>query len=234
MELYRYSDRIWYSSYEEERDRPVLGYIRGDRFSIAVDAGHSDVQVKEFYDLLRKNGLPLPMLTVITHWHWDHSFGMHAVNGLTVSNQRTNAYLKDFIQKRSPENDQAFLALDPSIAKEYEGGKEIVVIPADIAYENRMVFDAGGLRVELFEAVSPHTDDATLIHIPSERTVFYGDAMSGVFPTWIPDLELLKQFRDTIASIDADTFIGGHWEPFTKEELLRELQNSLDTYTKGT
>ncbi|MBR0106201.1 MAG: hypothetical protein IJM13_03155, partial [Lachnospiraceae bacterium] len=64
---------------------------------------HSDIQVKEFYDLLRKNGLPLPMLTVITHWHWDHSFGMHAVNGLTVSSKRTNEYLKDFIEKRSPE-----------------------------------------------------------------------------------------------------------------------------------
>ena len=37
MELKRASERIWYSMYEEERDRPCLGYIRGSRWSLAVD-----------------------------------------------------------------------------------------------------------------------------------------------------------------------------------------------------
>ena len=32
MELYLAADRIWYSAYEEERDRPCLGYIRGNKF----------------------------------------------------------------------------------------------------------------------------------------------------------------------------------------------------------
>ena len=36
MELIKVSDRIWYSAFEEERDRPGLGYIRGDHWSIAV------------------------------------------------------------------------------------------------------------------------------------------------------------------------------------------------------
>ena len=57
MNLYKLSDKIYYSEYEQERDRPALGYIKGDRFSIAVDAGHSDEHVKEFYDLLNKEGL---------------------------------------------------------------------------------------------------------------------------------------------------------------------------------
>ena len=42
MELYKLSNRIYYSSYEQQRDRPSLGYIYGDNFSVAVDAGHSD------------------------------------------------------------------------------------------------------------------------------------------------------------------------------------------------
>ena len=41
MELYKLSNRIYYSTHEEQRDRPSLGYILGDNFSIAVDAGHS-------------------------------------------------------------------------------------------------------------------------------------------------------------------------------------------------
>ena len=67
MELIKYSDRIYYSAYEEERDRPALGYIKGDRYSIAVDAGHSKAHLDEFYDALRKQDLPLPEITIITH-----------------------------------------------------------------------------------------------------------------------------------------------------------------------
>ena len=69
MELIRVSDRVWYSMYEAERDRPCLGYVRGDRWSLAVDAGHSDAHVEEFYDALRRAQLPLPSVTVVTHWH---------------------------------------------------------------------------------------------------------------------------------------------------------------------
>lgn len=54
MELYLAADRIWYSAYEEERDRPCLGYIRGNKFSVAVDAGHSDEHVREFYEALER------------------------------------------------------------------------------------------------------------------------------------------------------------------------------------
>ena len=42
MELTRISDRVWISPFEKERDRPILGYIKGDNLSIAVDAGHSE------------------------------------------------------------------------------------------------------------------------------------------------------------------------------------------------
>ena len=60
MELYRLTDRIWVFPYEEERDRPNLSYIRGDRWSLAVDAGHSIDHTQAFYHDLEEAGLPLP------------------------------------------------------------------------------------------------------------------------------------------------------------------------------
>lgn len=41
MELIRASERVWYYPFERERDRPIPGYVKGDKLSIAVDAGHS-------------------------------------------------------------------------------------------------------------------------------------------------------------------------------------------------
>jgi len=223
MELYRLNDRIWYSEYETDRDRPALGYIRGDDFSVAIDAGHSDAHVNEFYDALKEHELPLPSLTVITHWHWDHSFGMHAIHGLSVANRKTNEYLKDFIAKRSEENDRKFLELDPSIALEYKDDRPIIVKEADIIFEDRLHLNAGNTRIELFQAPSSHTSDSTLILLPEEKVLFFGDALSGVFPTWIADPDLQKQFIDTIEALDVEKCIGGHWPVFTKEGLLYEL-----------
>ena len=227
MELYKYSDRICYSAYEEERDRPAIGYIKGKKYSIAVDAGHSQAHLEEFYEALKENGLPLPAFTVITHWHWDHSFAMHCISGLSIANRKTDAYLKQFIAKRTPESDQEFLKLDPSIAKEYEDGREIIVVPADIVYEKEMILNTGDLTVKVFEAVSPHTDDATLVYVLEEKILFIGDSTSGVFPSWIADPGLLKQLMDRIEETDADHIIGGHWPIDTKEELLERLAEEL-------
>ena len=60
--------------FEEERDRPNIGYVWGYKRSLAFDAGHSVAHLSEFFGLLQMEGLPLPSLTVLTHWHWDHTF----------------------------------------------------------------------------------------------------------------------------------------------------------------
>ena len=93
MELKRLSEHIWYMPFETERDRPNLCYVKGNNFSLAIDAGHSAAHTGEFYTLLKNENLPLPAVTVLTHWHWDHTFGMHAVNVLCLANEKTNKYL---------------------------------------------------------------------------------------------------------------------------------------------
>ena len=224
MELIQVTDRIWYSMYEEERDRPCLGYIRGDHWSIAVDAGHSAAHVEEFYTALKKENLPLPALTVITHWHWDHAFGMHAINGLSIANKRTNEHIALYKDKIEKEGAGQFLSLDPSIRREYADGRPVIVVPADIVFEDRMVINPGGVTVCLSTCISPHTDDTTLVFVPEEKYLFVGDCISGVFPTWERDPGKTRQLIDTLREIDADWYIGGHWPVFQKGELLNALE----------
>ena len=209
MELKQITDRIWYSMYEEERDRPCLGYIRGERWSLAVDAGHSDAHVREFYDALDKARLPLPALTVITHWHWDHAFGMHAVNGLTVANDRTNRHLAEYAEMIGREGTQKFLSMDPSISKEYADGRPVVIVPADVTFAEKMVLDPGGISVRLSTCVSPHTDDTTLVFVPEEKVLFVGDCISGVFPTWVRDSEKTRQLIDVLGGSMQSTVLAG-------------------------
>lgn len=223
MKLERLTDRVWVLPYEEERDRPNLVYIRGDRWSLAVDAGHSDDHVSMFYEALGDAGLPLPGLTVLTHWHWDHTFGMHAVHGLCLANARTDRYLKMFREKIEREGRETFLAMDGSIRAEYRGGKPVVVTPADMVFTGEMALDAGNCPVRLFQAEAPHTDDSTLIHVIDEGVLILGDSTGGVFPTWERDAALAAKLAGTIEDTGAEICVVGHWPPLPAREVIKEL-----------
>ena len=79
MELKKLMKNIYYLPHEPEVDRPMLAYVKGEKYSLAVDAGYSFCHVKDFYEAIELNKFRTPDFTVITHWHYDHTFGMHAI-----------------------------------------------------------------------------------------------------------------------------------------------------------
>jgi glyoxylase-like metal-dependent hydrolase (beta-lactamase superfamily II) len=223
--LQRISEHIWILPFNTLKDRPNLGYILGDEKALAVDAGHSSSHVKCFYDAIRSKSLPLPQLTVITHWHWDHTFGMHAVNGETLARPETSEKLAEIQAEMDADPDKAarFLNSDPTIHREYAEGVPLKVVPADkIVTENREI-DLGGVAVELIKSESPHTEDALLVFVPGDRVLFVGDAHLGEYPSWRMDWDKLAALTDKVRSLDADVVIDGHWKPYTKEQFLAEI-----------
>lgn len=225
MKLERLTERVWVYPYEAERDRPNLSYIKGDRWSLAVDAGHSDSHVREFYRVLEEQGFPLPELTVITHWHWDHTFGMHAIHGLSLANERTNQYLVDFRTRLDKEGTGFFLAMHESIRREYEGGKPVIVTPADLRFRGEMQMNAGNCPIRIFQAEAPHTDDSTLIFLPEENFLILGDCTGGTFPDWTVDQPLADKLAETIRQINPAVCLPGHWPPLEPEIIIQDLLN---------
>ena len=224
MKLIKVTDRVWYYPLDDEKDRPILGYIRGSRFSVAVDAGHSAEHVQEFYNAVREEGMPLPQLTVITHWHWDHTFGMHAVNGQTMASRRTRGHLEELIRDHGSDMLEHVVSLDPFTEAEYASGQPVKVVLPDMVYEDSAMIDAGSLEIEVMEAVSPHTDDSTLIYIPQEKCLFLGDAVLGNFPSGEVDPEKMDRLIAAVQRLDFTYALTGHWEMSTKEKLLADMQ----------
>ena len=223
MKLTQLTERIWYYPFEKERDRPNLGYIRGDKWSLAIDAGHSDVHTAEFYEALQEAGFPLPSLTVLTHWHWDHSFGLHKVHGLSLANTLTNKHLREFREQVHQQGTESFLSLDESIRKEYAGGRPVIITLPDLEFSGEMKLDAGNCPIRLFQTAAPHTDDSTLIEVSGERVLFLGDAAGGPFPTWKKDPGLNQALADAIAGLDVDLCLEGHWIPLSKEQTIKDM-----------
>ena len=227
MELKRLTENIWMMPYEEERDRPNLCYVKGGRMSLAVDAGHSAAHVREFYALLEKENLPLPDLTVLTHWHWDHTFGMHAVHGLTLANERTNRYLAEWKEKIEKNGPGEFLAIHESIRREYPAGTEVTVRTADIVFDGELTLDLGGCTVKVVQAEAPHTDDSTLVYVENDRVLFVGDSTCHDFFTGIKRADLCAKMADTIRKINPAVIMEGHWIPVPMEDTLEDLMTNL-------
>lgn len=237
MELIRLNERIWYATWEEETDRPVLGYIKGERYVLAVDAGNSKAHVQTFYELLQLEGLKLPDYTVITHWHWDHTFGMHAVNGLTIAGHKTNEKLKQVMNwewteeamKERLKGGEDIVFCDECIRKEYPSREEIRVKNADIIFKERLSLDLGGITCELITTEAPHSRDSVLIYIPELKVLFTGDADAedhyenqGLY-----DKKLLGNYIQYLKTIDFDTCIIGHSPVETKTSELAYLEEEL-------
>ena len=48
--LKKISEHVWILPFDSPKDRPNLGYIKGEASSLAVDAGHSSSHVQDFYE----------------------------------------------------------------------------------------------------------------------------------------------------------------------------------------
>ncbi len=225
MELKKLTEHIWYMPYEEERDRPNLAYIKGSNWSLAVDAGHSASHTKAFYALLEKEGLPLPQLTVLTHWHWDHTFGMHAVNGLCLANHLTNQYLAEWKAKIEKNGPGEFFALHESIRREYHGNDQVIVKTADLTFTGEMLLDLGDTHVKVTQAEAPHTDDSTIVYVCEDKTMFLGDAAGDDFFTGLRDKQMCKKLCDVIRRNHPEICLEGHWVPVTADDSIADLMS---------
>ncbi len=227
MELVKVTEKVYYYPFEKERDRPILGYVKGEKDCLAIDAGHSRAHTLEFYAGLEKAGLPLPSVTVLTHWHWDHSFGMWATNGKCISNEATMKHLMEFKKWYSEHGTESFLSLDECIRKEYSDLKNnpVIITVPDILFNDEMLLDVGNCPIRLLQTESPHTDDSTLILIEKEKVLFIGDAAGGVFPTWEKDPVLCNKLADTLSELDFEICLESHHFPQTKQEIIDDLRS---------
>lgn len=156
--LKQVTQRVWCLPWEEERDRPSLYYIRGDRRSLAVDAGSSPAHVAQFYAALEKRGLPLPDFTAVTHWHWDHTFGLGAVQGVTLASALTNRKLRQVrawewtpeAMARRERRGEDIPFCNEHIRREYPDLGAVSVSLAEMEVEGELTLHLGGVDCRLF------------------------------------------------------------------------------------
>ncbi len=237
MKMRQITGRAWYLPPQEYGDRPVLGYLRGDRYALMIDAGNSAAHVALFQEGLAERGLPPPDFAALTHWHWDHSFGLAALACPAIAQVQTNQYLKDvkgwswgeeaMAERLRTGEDNAFC--DTGIRQEYEDRSAIDVRLADITFADTLTLDLGGIACQMLHIDAPHTADSVIFVVPQEGLLFLGDAdceghHHGRESLYQPKLRRLHDFLSRLAFT---TCVPGHGEPIGKEALLAQLRAEM-------
>ena len=230
--LQQLTDRVWTLPHDEASDRPVLTYIEGDQLSVAVDAGASPAHVREFYTAITDKGLTIPEITILTHWHWDHSFGLCAANGFTMASKKTTEKLKEVAQwawtpeamEKRLETHEEIPFCHEHICLEYRRPEWIQVTLPDMTLEGEGTMDIGGVTIACLTCDSPHSRDALLVS--ADGVLIIGDA--GYEDFYELDRQYdkgrLAAFLEKLKGRDEKWLVAGHEKPLPLKDFIAYLE----------
>lgn len=227
------TSRIWYQTPVSETDRPILAVVRGEKHQLMIDAGNSSAHAALFLEEMKKHNLGSPDLLALTHWHWDHIFGMKHLRLPSMATQQTITRMKEMqpyawtdaaLQERMDQGIEIPFCAD-AIKLEFGTTRDIEVVLPTIGFTGQLEIDLGGVQCQLIEVENDHSPGSLLVYIPEERVVFLGDAMyADIFSSkWNYTVERTKRLLAAIDRLEVDYYVWSHGEAMPKSEFEEEV-----------
>ncbi|MGE5702897.1 MAG: MBL fold metallo-hydrolase [Clostridia bacterium] len=228
------SEHIWIMHAEHGTDRPILAAIAGEKRTLLMDAGNSPAHAKLFHEELIRQGVRLPDLLVLTHWHWDHSFGLPTWNVPVVAHAKTALALAKLSEESWSRETLDRLAREQvinehtvaHITEEYGEQLDITIIRPDVVFEDRLQFDLGGVTCEIRHVGGDHTEDSCILYVNEDRVLFVGDSL-GPSVYGGPRTYTVESFLgllETTFSYDTGLIVESHGAPLDKEAFRKEIE----------
>ncbi|MBP2002259.1 glyoxylase-like metal-dependent hydrolase (beta-lactamase superfamily II) [Paenibacillus shirakamiensis] len=210
-------------------DRPALGLICGNTYSVFVDSGNSPAHARDFLQLVEGMDASPVKFVVITHWHWDHIFGMDTMGLLSISHDLTKEKIQylttlawdDASLDARVETGEEIEFCSSMIKREMPTRDELKLKTPDISFNSKMELDLGGVTCIVEHVGGVHAQDSLIVYIPEEKIMFLGDCIYQDFYSgeWSYDLDELTILLDKIRKYDVDYYVTGHQEPMAHAEL---------------
>ncbi|KGR75402.1 MBL fold metallo-hydrolase [Ureibacillus sinduriensis] len=222
-------ERFWYITPISVTDRPILGMVVGNNKTLMIDAGNSEEHAKYFLRELSNRGISNPDMVVLTHWHWDHIFGLSALsNTVSIASKDTKIEMEKLIpyswsdealDERVKEGTEIeFCAI--AIKEEFQENRDIKIVLPDIAFGKRLEIDLGGINCIVQHVGGDHASDSVIVYIKEEKILFLGDCF---YPNIHSEkihytIEESLRLLDELEQFDAETYILSHQMPISKSE----------------
>lgn len=237
--LNKLSNTIYYLSNQDNNERPTLGLVCGDSYSLIIDSGNSPQHAKDFLLEIEKLNVPPVKYVAITHAHWDHFLGMNEFDATVIVNGQTNEIIKEWQSfsyddrsLKSYVNTNQMSAICMNIIQADMPNRDSFKLKSpDIIFENTLTIDLGNKLCILEKIKSTHSEDSTVIYIPDEKVIFLGDCAYGTTTNSLFHFKqslLLPMIKD-IQKYNAEMFLLGHESICDSTEMdiyWRELTSS--------
>ncbi len=241
--LEKISNRFWYQTPVSETDRPILGVVIGDKRTLMIDAGNSEAHAKYFLSELEKNNIPEPSIVVLTHWHWDHIFGLSALDMISIASKQTKDEMEKLVSfewtdEALDERVKSGVEIEfcaTAIKKEFESKRDIKITLPEVTFDKRLDIDLGEVTCQIEHVGGDHAQDSVIVYIKEEKILFLADAIYANLYSSKNNLTVkgTLQLLDKLDQFDAETYVLSHWKPVSKHEYQQEA-NMLRNFANLT
>ncbi|GGO02837.1 MBL fold metallo-hydrolase [Saccharibacillus kuerlensis] len=234
-EFERISDHIYVMHAEHTTDRPLLAAVAGSSRTLLIDGGNSAVHAAAFREYLEKEGVRAPDMMVLTHHHWDHSFGLAEWSLPTIAQRQTANILRNFSELEWNGETLERLIAEGVISErtkadmlaEYEGDlSRIRVEGPNIVFERFIDVELGDLTCEIRYVGGDHSADSCVVYVKEEGTLFLGDALApSVYggPMKYTTGKFLA-LLDTVFAYGANVLVESHGRPVSREAFYNDVR----------
>lgn len=230
--LHQVSDHVWWFTPDSRTDRASLAVVVGEKSTLMLELGASPAHTREFLQALTDNEILLPNAAILTHWHWDHSFGMEALNIPFAAQRETAQHLK-----RMSDYDYSDDGLDDLVKHgiEVEFVREHMIIELDDTQRRNLKlrqpdqifdethhYDLGNVSCEVVHVGGDHSADSCVMFIPEDKVLFMGDCF--YYTVYEEPNHYTKQVLPLIKkleSFDAEQYIEGHSNQITSANEIK-------------
>lgn len=232
--IHKIGKSFWYMTPISLTDRPVLAMVVGENKTLMIDAGNSEDHANYFLNEMKKREIANPEIVVLTHWHWDHIFGLSALtNAVSIASSETKSEMEkllpfswtdEAIDERVKEGIEIEFCAK-AIKEEFKKHRDIKITLPDMTIEKRAEIDLGGVSCIVQHVGGDHAADSVIVYIKEEKVLFLADCIYAKM--YAPKVHYTVQetlrLLDVLESFAAETYILSHQGPISKEEFNKEV-----------
>ena len=236
--LKKLTDRVYYMEHKESGDRPTLGLVIGDKYSLVIDGGNSKSHAESFLKEAKKIATSEIKYLVITHWHWDHIVGANYMNLINIVNGVTNEKLNTLrdlkwtnsaLEERVKNGQEIEFCLEHIKIEHPSDDREILIPTCDIIYDEFLKIDLGGVKVFVEHISSDHSNDNSIVLIEEQNktTAFVGDSLylDMYNGAWSYSKDKFIPLLIELECYEADYYVPSHHGLYTKESFYEYVNH---------
>jgi glyoxylase-like metal-dependent hydrolase (beta-lactamase superfamily II) len=214
--------------------QPNIGLIGLSDQTILIDGGNSSRHARRIQTALDLAGLPPIQTIILTHHHWDHTFGLSSFSPhQIISHTLCAKYLREYAKKEwnpmmlredTANNPKREISNNAIIDAISDWHSFRIVLPS-MCFNHNLTLYFDELEIELEHVGGRHADDSIVVRLPEQSVMFLGD--SHYPPPYDlreeDDIDLDIVMLDSFLAQSYAIYVDGHGPPRNQEAFAKMI-----------